>query len=234
MGYLFRRKPRRKRWRFEYRVEKKRKKRANALFFFKLIGRAGRRRESEPKLCADPYGRANLRYAQSPSRFAKGSIPKTIAKKKKRANALIFFKLIGRAERRRESEPKLCADLYGKANLRYAQSPSRFAKGSIPKTIAKKKKRANALFFFLEQMTGIEPACLAWEASALPLSYICIYGETALTVRRQSGLFIHRGLVGDYAIALSLRVKALFLCAAAFLCMMPRAAAWSTFFTAKV
>ena len=26
----------------------------------------------------------------------------------------------------------------------------------------------------LEQMTGIEPAYLAWEASALPLSYICI------------------------------------------------------------
>ena len=41
---------------------------------------------------------------------------------------------------------------------------------------------------FVEQATGIEPACLAWEASALPLSYICIYGETALTVRRQSGL----------------------------------------------
>ena len=28
--------------------------------------------------------------------------------------------------------------------------------------------------FSLEQMTGIEPACLAWEASALPLSYICV------------------------------------------------------------
>ncbi len=98
----------------------------------------------------------------------------------------------------------------------------------------KEKRKINSLFPFLEQMTGIEPACLAWEASALPLSYICTYGETALTVRRQSGLFLHRGLVGDYAIALSLRVKALFLCAAAFLCMMPRAAAWSTFFTAKV
>ena len=29
--------------------------------------------------------------------------------------------------------------------------------------------------FFLEQMTGIEPAFLAWEANALPLSYICIF-----------------------------------------------------------
>ena len=28
--------------------------------------------------------------------------------------------------------------------------------------------------FCLEQMTGIEPAFLAWEANALPLSYICI------------------------------------------------------------
>ena len=27
----------------------------------------------------------------------------------------------------------------------------------------------------MEQMTGIEPAYLAWEASALPLSYICIF-----------------------------------------------------------
>lgn len=31
---------------------------------------------------------------------------------------------------------------------------------------------ATGLRLMLEPMTGIEPACLAWEASALPLSYI--------------------------------------------------------------
>ena len=34
-----------------------------------------------------------------------------------------------------------------------------------------KKKRPEGRFF-LERMTGIEPAYLAWEASTLPLSYI--------------------------------------------------------------
>ncbi len=32
----------------------------------------------------------------------------------------------------------------------------------------------------LEQMTGIEPAFSAWEADALPLSYICISPEQFL------------------------------------------------------
>ncbi len=27
----------------------------------------------------------------------------------------------------------------------------------------------------MEHATGIEPACLAWEASVLPLNYACIY-----------------------------------------------------------
>lgn len=47
-----------------------------------------------------------------------------------------------------------------------------------------KKEKRTLLFFIqpkispvslaiMEQMTGIEPAYLAWEASALPLSYIC-------------------------------------------------------------
>ncbi len=27
----------------------------------------------------------------------------------------------------------------------------------------------------MEQTTGIEPAYLAWEASALPLSYVCVF-----------------------------------------------------------
>lgn len=29
-------------------------------------------------------------------------------------------------------------------------------------------------FYFLEQMTGIEPASSAWEAEVLPLNYICM------------------------------------------------------------
>ena len=61
--------------------------------------------------------------------------------------------------------------------------------GSIPtKSIPNKKtrrvqskKRPKGRFsdsqpegLAVEQATGIEPACLAWEASALPLSYACI------------------------------------------------------------
>ena len=30
------------------------------------------------------------------------------------------------------------------------------------------------LCFFVEQATGIEPACSAWEADILPLNYACI------------------------------------------------------------
>ena len=36
------------------------------------------------------------------------------------------------------------------------------------------EKAAFERLFLLEQMTGIEPAFSAWEADALPLSYICI------------------------------------------------------------
>ena len=32
----------------------------------------------------------------------------------------------------------------------------------------------------MEQMTGIEPAFSAWEADALPLSYICIFSRNIL------------------------------------------------------
>ena len=39
---------------------------------------------------------------------------------------------------------------------------------------SKEKGTPKRVPFPLEQMTGIEPACLAWEASALPLSYICV------------------------------------------------------------
>ena len=91
--------------------------------------------------------------------------------------------------------------------------------------------------FALEQMTGIEPACLAWEASALPLSYICVQYDFSIKdgvcQERKSAFFVflkqkHR--VGErtrcfcavtcglstrrylfYAIALSFSVKALFL-----------------------
>ena len=38
--------------------------------------------------------------------------------------------------------------------------------------------------FCLEQMTGIEPAFLAWEANALPLSYICIRNLRQLLYRK--------------------------------------------------
>ena len=42
--------------------------------------------------------------------------------------------------------------------------------------------------FALEQMTGIEPAFLAWEANALPLSYICIFNLRQLLYRKARGL----------------------------------------------
>ena len=35
----------------------------------------------------------------------------------------------------------------------------------------------------VEQATGIEPACLAWEASALPLSYACIVDAGGIDVK---------------------------------------------------
>lgn len=45
---------------------------------------------------------------------------------------------------------------------------------SIPNVFIAKNKKALWPFYFLEQMTGIEPASSAWEAEVLPLNYICI------------------------------------------------------------
>ena len=45
------------------------------------------------------------------------------------------------------------------------------------------KESAPEGHFFLEQATGIEPACLAWEASALPLSYACIVDAGGIDVK---------------------------------------------------
>ena len=53
--------------------------------------------------------------------------------------------------------------------------------GSIPSKSISNKKCTQRVHFSnsqpeglaVEQATGIEPACLAWEASALPLSYAC-------------------------------------------------------------
>ena len=42
-------------------------------------------------------------------------------------------------------------------------------------TIKSKKRHAVGVSLSLEQMTGIEPACSAWEADILPLNYICIW-----------------------------------------------------------
>ena len=42
--------------------------------------------------------------------------------------------------------------------------------------------------FALEQMTGIEPAFLAWEANALPLSYICIFNLRQLLYSKARAL----------------------------------------------
>ena len=47
----------------------------------------------------------------------------------------------------------------------------RFAQRAL--RIRQKEKHPIGVLFLLEQMTGIEPACSAWEADALPLSYIC-------------------------------------------------------------
>ena len=50
------------------------------------------------------------------------------------------------------------------------------------------EKPPQGWLFCLEQMTGIEPAFLAWEANALPLSYICIFNLRQLLYRKMFAL----------------------------------------------
>ena len=57
-----------------------------------------------------------------------------------------------------------------------------------------KKRKGTLCVPWLEQVTGIEPAYLAWEASALPLSYTCKY-SVANTVYHTFFTFARKKIV---------------------------------------
>ena len=63
-------------------------------------------------------------------------------------------------------EPQIC----------FANSPRAQYAHTISQSLslAPKKTPRTAWGFFLEQVTGIEPAYSAWEADTLPLSYTCL------------------------------------------------------------
>ena len=59
-----------------------------------------------------------------------------------------------------------------KLDFRIAEQYHLLARANI---IVKQKKVQKDFFVLLEQVTGIGPVSLAWEAKVLPLNYTCIF-----------------------------------------------------------
>jgi hypothetical protein len=51
--------------------------------------------------------------------------------------------------------------------------------------------------FFMERMTGIEPACSAWEADVLPLNYIRALPDEGIMLTLRDGAPLHPARLPD-------------------------------------